>query len=537
MRKSDLSCSMTRRIRRIKESRENLPMRFFQGLTALAFVFCTNTLQASTSVTEQVKKVLADELYPVTSVLPDYQRPRKDAPRFAVAEFRTVSDDRRVWSQAVSEILRYRIQYVPAVRLFMPAPYYTHVDAQQDKGEDRPLLTSTDAFNKLNQTLGIDKVLTGQVGFSANKIALTAQLVKVESGKTLYQRDWSFPAEELPAVLIEICKWVYRELGVKLTPAEMAYLEDPETMEYDAIEAFIANYTTISRLQGPLRRDKIRQLQEAHPNFVLLAIYALHNRTYARNLDDAYSNLDLYENLRNLHAGNAGVALESFRVMEVKALPKHKVARQLDKLKRLAGANSQDPTIMINCGDALVKNGDTHEAVTVMLEAAERWPDQYRTWWSLGWALNEHAWQIRGSSTWRDVPARARDEFKALTLLSDKAVDNALTLNSAHGGLWGMKINSLGSRDGFTEELLETFDKAIKLAPQMQYVYSTAMNYATDRWGGNAVARAHILETAETHNPDASWVEVMKREHGGDSVTPSVGSLLDRLIDFLKNEF
>lgn len=515
----------------------NVRQKLLPGLFAIVFMLFANVVAASTSISDQVKRLLEDELYPVSSVLPRYQRPPENAPRFAVAEFRTVSEDRRIWSQAVSEILRYRIQYVPGVRLTMPAPYNTHADAQAEEGLDRPLLTDTQSFKGLQQTLGIEKVLTGRVDFSGNKIALDVDLVNAASGKVFRQRDWSFPADELPAVLIEVSVWVYRELGVKLTAEEAAYLEDPKTLTQGATEDFIANYEGLTRLNKPLRRDKIRQLREDHPNFTMLAIYALHSRAFARNLDDAYQNLDFYEGLRSTYRGNAGVALETFRVMEISALPKHKVAGRLNKMKDLAGANPQDPTIMISCASALVDNGATHEAIALLLEAVERWPEQYRAWWTLGWALWSHGWQIRGDSYWRDVPERAKKEFKALMILANKALDEALARNERSSGLWGMKIKAVGSRDGFTDEIIELFDRAVEIGPKNRFPYDVAINYSDNRWGGNPVARTHIIRTAEKNNPDATWVEVMKREYAEDSVSTPAKSFLDDLKNFIKAIF
>ncbi len=516
-------------------------LRLLPGIVVIVYLFSLNAVAASTSISDQVKLLLEDELYPVSSVLPRYQRPSENAPSFAVAEFRVLSEDHRIWSQAVSEILRYRIQYVPGVRLYMPAPYHTHADAQVDEGADRPLLTDPQSFKGLHQTLGIEKVLTGRVDFSDNKIALDVELVKADSGKILAQRDWSFPEHELPAVLIEISRWVYLELGVKLSDEETAYIEDTKTLAPGAVEDFINNYKAFTHLNKPLRRDKIRQLREDYPEFTLLAIYALHSRAFARNLDDAYRNLDFYEGLRSTYRGNAGVALETFRVMEVSALPKHKIAGRLKKMKDLAGANPQDPSIMISCASALIDSGATHEGISVLLEAVERWPEQYRAWWTLGWALWSHGWQIRGTSYWRDVPDRAKKEFTSLIILANRALDEALARNQRSSGLLGMKIKAIGSRDGYTDEIIELFDRAVEAEPTNRFPYDVAIHYSQDRWGGNPAARTHIIEAAEKNNPDAPWVEAMKRDNAGDSATATATAsgkdLVDDLIENLKRIF
>ncbi len=487
--------------------------RSIRFLVALALVAYIGTAQAYSYLAQQIQKQFSSELYPIESLLPGYQRPRWNAPKLVVAEFRVADDDLKVWSQAVAEILTYRIQYVPGALLYMPAPYNNHVDAGADVDEDRPLLTDAGAFGNLHRSLGIDTVLTGVVKSRGDKFALIVELVDAGSGKTSRKRAWTFTEDGLPKVLIEITRWVYQSLDVKLKPRELAYIEDMKTLGSDAIQAFIDNYTGISKLDAPLRADKVRQLHEAYPELALLSVYALHTRPYAKDLDEAYRNLDFYRDIRSRSGGNAGIELESYRVMQIEGLPKHEVSKRLENMKKLVAANPQDPTIMIVFADALIKNGQTFEGISVLLEAVERWPENYRVWWSLGWALNKHAWQVRGDSIWRDVPERAKQQYTLLSDYSDQAVDEALELNPHAPMLWSMKINSIGSKDGFTDELMATFDKAVEVAPNNRYIYENALNYSTGRWGGNAAARKHIIAAAEKHNPDSAWIEPMRRRH------------------------
>lgn len=143
---------------------------------------------------------LENELYPFTSVVPGYERPVTQAPSLAVAEFRVSSDELGNWSRAVSEILRYKIQYVPSVRLFMPAPSYTHEDARTDSNPGQALLTNRSAFLRLNKADGIQHILTGSVYFVGGKYQLTTELVDVVDDFQVLQKQWQFTPGELPAV-------------------------------------------------------------------------------------------------------------------------------------------------------------------------------------------------------------------------------------------------------------------------------------------------------------------------------------------------
>lgn len=117
---------------------------------------------------------------------------------------------------------------------------------------------------------------------------------------------------------------------------------------------------------------------------------------------------------------------------------------------------------------------------------------------------------------WRDVPEHAKDKFKTLTYLADQATDAALTLNPASGQLWNLKMSNLGSVNGFSEELLEVFDKAATLAPKDGGIYETALNFSTEQWHGNPEARRHIIELAMKNNREQAWPSTMRKHFIAD---------------------
>ncbi len=100
-----------------------------------------------------------------------------------------------------------------------------------------------------------------------------------------------------------------------------------------------------------------------------------------------------------------------------------------------------------------------------------------------------------------------------------------------------MKIKAVGSRDGFTDEIIELFDRAVEVGPTNRLPYDVAIIYADNRWGGNPTARNHIIKTAEKNNPDAPWGEAMKRDNAEDSATVSGKGLMDDLIENLERIF
>ena len=497
-------------------------MRFIQYQLLVLLIACVDMSWASVPLNDQVRDELKDYLYPINTIIPGYERPLQSPPRLAVVEFRTSNSKLHTWSKAIGEILRFRIQYVPKVRLYMPAPYFTLSDAHVGEELDRPLLTARQHFRNLNQSLGIETVLTGSIEENESVFTFVTELVDAQTDEINSQKSWHFKSHEVAEVLIQIVEWVYLSLGVGLSEVERDYITDKNTLKKEAIEAFTQHYSEIQGLDAPLKRDLLDRLKKQHPEFGLLAPYVLRSRVYARNLEEAYKNLALYDRLLATHPGNTGIELGTFMSLDISVMPKHEVAARLKKMNRLVLENPHDPTMMIELADALLNNGISVDAIAILLEATERWPDNYRVWWSLGWAVNRHAWQVRGDSFWRDVPESAKSQFKSLIRIADALIDRALEINQRNPRLWNMKINSLGGIDGFTEQLLEVFDKAVAIGPDHESIYSSALNFSGQNWNGNAKARRYIIETAEKNNPDAIWPGRMRNQHSADFERPKV---------------
>ena len=491
-------------------------LKIIQIIIATVLTLNMLPLQADLSLSEKIKIELRDDLYPVTSLLPGYHRPINTQPKFAVAEFRLNNDKDYFFSRILADFLRTRIQFVPNSPLYMPALFNTHIDSGLLETLDRPLLTTSESFSNLHHALGIGSILTGTLQSNEGYIELGAELVNAEKGAIIKKRDWVFPIAAPSTALVEISRWVYDSLDVDLNPEQLKYLEDLSSLPDGAFNEFVLQYPEIYKAQGPLKRDKAQGLFERYPKFALAAIYTLQTRLNAKDLEQAYKNLELYEKFETQFSDHSGVVLQSYMATEIEMLPKHKLTRRLDKIKHWVSKNYQDPTVVVSYADMLVNNGNTLDAIALLAEGVEVWPEQYRLWWSLGWALNSHAWQVRGDTYWKDVPEKAKESYRILSELSDWAVDEALKLNPLNVKLWNMKLNALGSRDGFSDELIEMFDQAVVIDPSYRRLYDSAMNFSLSRWGGNAMARKHIIELAEKNNPEAPWVDRMKRTHAAE---------------------
>lgn len=496
----------------------------------LAVLTAANAVLANDELIRQVRHEFAGELYPLDKLAPGYERPATTAPSLAVGDFLPDDDALRDWSFAIGEILRWRIQYVPIVHLTMPSAYYTAIDAGVDRTLYDPVLATPEHFKGLHNALGIETVLTGTVSRTGEKFTIDAVLVNGVSGEQQASKSWRATPERLPAVLIELSRWVYDELEVELDAAELAYLEDGSTLTPEAITAFVENYADLNLSDLVVRQDLLVDLREAHPEFTLFALYALHAKSYPTNLREARENLEISYKAREDFPGHAGIALESYRSMDLTSLEEHEIERRRNGLRDLVVANPHDPMIMINFANAWGEQGDIHEGISVSLEIAERWPDNYRAWWSLGWLVSVHAWQARGETMWSEVSEPARERFKLMSFLSDQIIDKALAMNDKNGSLWVMKLSGIGSNGGYSSELMATFEAAAAVAPTHEPIYATTLNFSQNKWGGNAAARRRVIELAAANNPDAAWPRFMHQAHEADFQG------IDGLVDAVKDE-
>jgi hypothetical protein len=510
---------------------EKSPMYARQLVALLALFVIAAPVAADDEFVPQVRHEFAGELYPLDKLMPGYERPSVPAPSFAVGDFLTDDDALRDWSFAIGDILRWRIQYVPTVKLTMPSAYYTALDAGVDRDEFDPVMATPEHFKGLRKAMGIETVLTGTLARDGEEFTIDAALVDSQSGEQRAARSWRATAGQLPAALIEISGWVYDELGVELDAAERAYLEDRSTLTSEAIAAYVENYADLNLTDLVVRQDLLVTLREAHPKFTLFGLYALHAKSYPTNLREARANLEMSYQAREDFPGHAGIALESYRSMDLNSLEEHEIERRRNGLRDLVVANPDDPMIMINFANAWGDQGDVHEGISINLEIVERWPDNYRGWWGLGWLVSKHAWQVRGETMWNEVPKEQRETFKLMSFLSDQIIDKAIAMNDKHGALWVMKLSGIGSNGGYSSELMATFEAAAAVAPTHEPVYATTLNFSQNKWGGNAAARRRVIELAAANNPDAAWPRFMRQAHEADFMG------LEGLADAVKDEF
>ena len=88
-----------------------------------------------------------------------------------------------------------------------------------------------------------------------------------------------------------------------------------------------------------------------------------------------------------------------------------------------------------------------------------------------------------------------------------------MIINPESTELWTQAIRT---QDGYSEEMLNAFRRAIAINAHNASAYRAAMNFSSPRWGGNNRAQLEIIGLAEKNNPNsrlsADLFSMMKRD-------------------------
>lgn len=491
-------------------------MRSRRLLAAVSILLAASHVTADEALIREVRHEFAGMLPAMDRVVPGYERPTTKAPSLAVGDFLPADRSVRSWSFAIGRTLRRRINYVPTVKLKMPHPTFTGIDTGVETDPEATLLPTLAHFRGLRDTLGIETVLTGELRQDGDYFVIDAALVDSGTGEARAEKTWRATPESVPAAIVGISIWTYDELGVALSPDERTYVEDPTTLRPEALIAFVENLDDLSYSDAAARQALAAELRTKHPHFVPFVTYEMYARNYPTNLAEVREQLEGAQQARRDFPGHAGVASSSYAHSPFRSLGAAQKRSHVEALRALVLENPQDPMMPVELAVTFGKDGDYLSALTVILEATERWPDYYRTWWVLGDLLNERSWQVRGNTRWAEVPREAQERFMLLSFVADRVMDKAIAMHGRNGMLWHSKVKGIGSREGFSERLMAAFEEGVQVAPTYEPLYASTLNYAQNKWGGNAAARRRIITLAEENNPDAAWPRFLRSYHEAD---------------------
>lgn len=458
----------------------------------------SSAADAAASFIRKLETAIEDPIPPLPEVLPGYSSRPIPPMGVVVADFETRNETQRYWGMAIGHILRWELLSADKPALRVPDFNTYYQDATGPGISQSNIGRSVTSANLVAKRLGLSHLLTGTVAIAAEKFDLEISLRKAETAELVETYRLIGPLNQLPQSLNSILQRTANALGASIAASDGVPFSSQTLVK-------IAEAFTDDRDERKVRMRKLWLDGIASP---LIAAHYLRHFDVGNDLDDYFQRI---EQVREMFSGEPGIDFIVARYIGYRDRPKlydTKVAR----LKKIATNRPHDPAPMLVLCDTLAENGYTLDAITIGRELVSRHPENYRAWWSLGEALLNHAWQLRGTNFWKDVPPKGQRQFPILKDLGGRAMDKALALNESNSRLWSAKMWAIGN---YNSEFIEAFETATRLDPKNRHAYQMAINYTLPQWGGSFDAQDDVLALARKNIEDDQWHDYIQRTYIG----------------------
>jgi tetratricopeptide (TPR) repeat protein len=458
---------------------------------------------------QAVKETVTGLTPELDAVLPGYNRPGEETPTLIVAYLEDETGNTLPWGKTMGQILRWKIMYAPGIRLRMPDFITCDYDAGKPGISKEFVGRSEESIRLLSNRLGITNVLTGKISFQDENFLLKLELKTLPKGEIKKTFHYSGNTEKLPATLSEAVLNIYETLGVNLTQEAKGYISwvTPSTFEE------LKNYAdTSAKLDEKARGKSYERMMGLAQKKISMPLTLYQLLFFMEPGDDLNTYHKTLYDMQKIYPDDTGMELAVVRLIRP-AGNQSVLNEKISWLQKIVRNNPHDPTAMIVLADLLASNERSQEAIPVCIESLEQWPDNYRAWWNMGWALFEYAWQIRGHTYWQNVPEEAKDRFPLFLELANMAIDEALRLNPDVPELWVLKMRATGSTEGYSPEVMEYFQNAIRIDPQNTYAYLKALNVTLPKWGGTYEARKLVWDLAKKNITDEAQLKLVRNEY------------------------
>lgn len=453
---------------------------------------------AATSFLRQLESVIEDPIPPLSEVLPGYS-PGIASPGVVVADLEVRDGTQRYWGMLIGQILRWELLHADKPALRVPDFNTYYQDATGSEIPQGDIGRSVASAGLAAKRLGLSHLLSGSVAVADDKFDMEITLRKAESGDVVETYRLTGPLNQFPQNLNTILQRTAIALGTPKAAGGGVPFSGQTLVKI--AEAFTDDHAE--------RKAHMRKLWLDGVATPLIAAHYLRHLDVGNDLDDYFKRI---EQVREMFPGEPGIEFIVARYIGYRDRPRlydTKVAR----LKKIVANRPHDPTPMLVLCDTLGENGYTLEAISIGRELVQRYPENYRAWWSMGASLMNHAWQLRGTNYWKDVPAKGQRQFPMLKDLGARAMDKALALNDHNSRLWSSKMWAIG--DYNNSEFMQAFVTATRLDPKNRHAYEMAINYTLPQWGGSFDAQDDVLALARKHIDDDQWLDYIERTYIG----------------------
>lgn len=443
----------------------------------------------------------------VDSVVPGYERPKGVVPSLLVGDFMSDGVDGYEWGGLVGYMLRWRLGYTAPVQLRMPDYNTFRTDTWYEGVAPGDQGRGMASLNTAAQRLGIKHILSGEMRVEAGQFYLNAYLTKAGTKAALNKYVHQGALDQLSDTLNEMASAVFVDLGVEPVP-EIRTRIAPRLLTASHLKQAAWWMSRDNWATEQERKQALTQLWIQGERILPIAAAYMYHLPWGDDVTAYHLQLD---RMRGIYSGDVGIRLASARYRRWSEDSPTQIQDKITRLKKLVSDHPNDPNMMIILGDELARASLTQEALVVCMEALKRWPDNYRVWWNMAYALNRHAWLVRGNSYWSEVSERGKRLFPQFKHLAREAMEVAVEMNPDNAKL---HVTRMAIANGNNATMRESFRRAIDINPQHREAYEEAAKFTMRRWGGSYALQRKVFELAQENIQDPKWHNYIQRRYG-----------------------
>lgn len=475
----------------------NWPLLIIRSFMFFALALMSTISMAT--VLDDVESTLGDRLPEIADVIPEYNPHANNPVSIAIGDFYTDSDDGVDWGFVVADVIRTDL----TGHLDMPARHVRKLDAWTLGMDGDDQMRSDDSLALYHKRYGTRQYVSGQIRVEQGGFNWSVYIRSLPEKNTLQEINISGELSELPDALQKVMSAIVENADASVKVAIKKY-------DIDTLRAYGNLLNEINAAEKVVTIKRISDAMERHRGFAPMALLYAENYPVPYEYDEIARQQKVFSRLADEYAESAAVVFYLTQNMKPTSGRYSVADKKLASIKRYVSQFPQDSMGLILLVDGLVSEERQLQGLAVVLEALKRWPDNFRLWWDLNWALDSYAWRVRGNTFWKDVPPEGKRLFPVLKEFALEAANEAVSRNADNAKLWNQHMRAIGT---YNDDFKNSFMHAIAIAPNYRDAYETAINYAAPKWGGDVKSQYDVLALAQSNNPGERWPEELEKKY------------------------
>lgn len=429
-------------------------------------------------------------------------------PTLLVANFSTQSDDGLPWGSFFSRLLSEKLNYAPN-ELFSTPIYgriweqYSFMHYKDEKVVETQAFSDEDAV-RLARMFGLKYLVTGKIVKSGEKVELRGAVQEARTNKELAKLNLSGSAASVQKMLPECCKAILKAVNVEPSEVQSRYLarEDPaDGATFLLALKLYADQPTSAAVAA----KEWKALYTKDPGFTLAKVTGLNFLAFAAR-DEALAELR-----QVVQSDPDQGRLDILRIAQI-----YYAGRYGDVIREVPGFLQKNPnnaTALYLLARAYERGGMYNEATAVAERLVELKPDSWRSRQTIGDIVNSHAWKLRGTGYWRDVPPEAQKVFPGMTSRALREMRAAAMINpfnpDLHAAIGGMLVSGGHS----PSDVEAACYRAIEIQPDHWSAHYNLVRLYMPGWSRQHEKALLLCRDAATKNPDSASMQWLMAEY------------------------